>query len=218
MATLSVLISEVRSLADMVGSTFVTDAEITNWLNLELGALYDALVTKHEDYFLAASPQAITCGGTTGTVALASDCYKVMGVDVQLSNTEWQPVRRFQFAERNQNTGTLSGECSYRYRLMGSNIVLDPIPASGTKFRVWYAPTMTRLASASDAIALGNGWERHAVLGAAAKALMKEESDASGLLAEQARLRVDIEKAMSNRDSGEPARIADTRQLPYFGF
>lgn len=53
------------------------------------------------------------------------------------------------------------------------------------------------------------GWEEYGVLDAAIKAVVKEESDPSALMAQKAQLMARIRGAAADRDSGEPARVVD---------
>ena len=54
------------------------------------------------------------------------------------------------------------------------------------------------------------GWLDYAIVDAARKALLKEESDVSALLGELAALQLRIEQAAENRDSNLPATVADS--------
>lgn len=62
-----------------------------------------------------------------------------------------------------------------------------------------------------------NGWEEYLVVDAAIKALQKEESDVSVLLAQKALLQRRIESAATNRDAAEPARVVDVTVTDVYG-
>ena len=51
--TLANLITGVRRRADMEGSTFVSDAEIVDYINVAMAEVHDILVTKFEDYYVS---------------------------------------------------------------------------------------------------------------------------------------------------------------------
>ena len=50
--TLAQLIVRVRQRADMVGSAFVSDSEIVDYINVAMAEIHDLLVTKYEDYYV----------------------------------------------------------------------------------------------------------------------------------------------------------------------
>ncbi len=56
-----------------------------------------------------------------------------------------------------------------------------------------------------------SGWEEYVVVDAAIKAMAKEESDPSVLMAQKQGLLQRIESAAENRDAGSPARVSDSR-------
>jgi hypothetical protein len=75
--------------------------------------------------------------------------------------------------------------------------------------RLWYVPVFTPLVNDSDTFDGVNGWEEYAINLTAKKALVKEESDTSGvdsLLAQQNERLVSIAE---NRDAGEPQSVVD---------
>ena len=53
------------------------------------------------------------------------------------------------------------------------------------------------------------GWLDYTIVDAARKAMVKEESDPSALMAELAELKLRIEQAAENRDAGFPATVSD---------
>lgn len=56
-----------------------------------------------------------------------------------------------------------------------------------------------------------NGWEEYVTIDAAIKALRKEESDTSILMAEKAAMMKRILDSAPNRDAGQPDFISNTR-------
>lgn len=56
-----------------------------------------------------------------------------------------------------------------------------------------------------------SGWEDYVVIDAAIKALGKEESDVTALMAEKEAMRMRIGAAAENRDASMPARVTDTQ-------
>ena len=69
-----------RQLADMVNTTFVSDAEIDFWLNMGVQELYDLFLEVHgEEYFLKTVEIQVT--SPTNVYALPDDLHAVKGVD-----------------------------------------------------------------------------------------------------------------------------------------
>ncbi len=196
-------------------TTFIPTATWTIYINSSIRNLYDKLIEAYgEDYFYFATPQAITTDGTNDSVALASDFYKLLGVDIQVSG-EWRTMHRFNFSERNRASLTSvraqgRGEL-IRYRLRGTKILFAPLPASGQSIRVHYAPTFTDLSADGDTFDGINGWHEWVVNHVALKALAKE--DGGGAFQEvSALLNLEEERLASikeARDLGEPSTIRD---------
>lgn len=211
--TLGDLRQRVRERADMEGSQFVTDAELTGYINQSAYELYDLLVLRYgADYF--ATSTNITTTGLTDSFALPTDFYKLLGVDLQLSGQDqWTSVRPFMFAERNryphQAVASFAGFTPCRYRLFGSNLKLMPTPTAGQVYRVWYVPRWTELEADSDTLDGVSGWTEYVIVDAAIKCLIKEESDPSALMAVKGGLEKRIEAAADNRDIAHPQRVQD---------
>lgn len=221
--TLGQLQTDVRQAADMEGSTFVTDVELTSYINASAYELYDVLIQHYGDDYFVAAPSTITTDGTNDAYALPTDFYKLRGVDLRLSasNDSWIPLVQFQFAERNvnqfQNIQGYYGRSNLRYRLRGPNVWFTPMPAGGQTIRLWYVPRWTELALSTDTLDGVSGWTEYVIVDAAIKCLRKEESDPSLLLAQKAALLKRIEEAASNRDAGAPPRVSDTGFREFWG-
>lgn len=223
--TLSQLITEVRQRADMVNTQFVTDAELTSYINNSYYELYDLLIGSYgEDYFVAA-PLEFQTDGTTYLFPLpngvnysaAPALYKFLGLDLSLGNTDdsWVTIRNFKFAERNRyavpNFQSFYGVTNLRYRLEGSNLFLTPVPQGGQTLRLWYIPQLVPLSAPSDTMTPISGWDEYVIVDAAMKAKDKQESDVSVLLNQKLMLKQRIESMSQNRDAGFPERVGDTQ-------
>jgi hypothetical protein len=208
--TLTNLIEQVRQRADMENTTFVTDAEITTYINSGCQDLYDILLKKYEDYYTISG--SVVTDGIADTFALPAGFYKLIGVDYYLSGL-LQPMERFNFEDRYKyryNAQVL------RYRIIKNSLKIIPVPPAQT-LTIWYAPAFTPLVTGSDTFDGINGWEDVVVVDAAMKCLKKEESDISQLLIEKQELTAKIEEMAFNRDQGRPEVVADVVQyrLPY---
>lgn len=215
--TLLELRTATRQRADMVNSQFVTDAELNSYINQSYFELYDLLVSKFGDNYYVAAPFTITTDGTNYQYALPTNppMYKLLGVDLQLSNSEdsWVTIRPFEFIDRNRyavpNFQSFYGLTNLRYRLNGDNMWFTPIPRSGQTIRLWYIPRMTTLASDTATADGISGWTEYIITDAAMKCMQKEESDVSVLMAQKQMLIKRIEAMAEGRDAGSPAKVSD---------
>jgi hypothetical protein len=220
--TLLQLRTAVRQRADQVNSTFITDAELTSYINQSCYELYDVLIQKYGDGYWAAST-TITTDGVNETYALAPDFYKLLGVDLQSNGSPngWITLRPFTMAERNRNwrpnVGPVLGFSSLRYRLLGDKLWLTPLPQAGQQLRYWYVPRFNEMSADVDLIDGVSGWTEYVIVDAAIKCMVKEESDPSALFAQKSALLKRIEEAAGNRDEGAPPTVSDVRGNDPFG-
>jgi len=232
--------------ADRVGSNFLTLPEWNSNINQSMYELYDLLITVYEDYFVATPAQFTSSGGNvnqtylyplpdgqlsftngiTGTPGyIAPPLYKLLGVDLGLNtaNNAWVTIEKFNFIDRNtfiypNTASTIYGVFNLRYRLVGDNIEFIPTPSSGQFIRLWYYPRLKQLLQDTDLTSSSiSGWIEYVIVDAAIKALQKEESDVSVLMAQKQALIKRIEDAAQNRDSGRPDTISNSRQTNSWG-
>lgn len=210
--TLTTLRARVREAADLGTSAFVTDTatSLDAWINTGVQHLHDLLreMMKDEPLSTSETPLAITVASGTGTQALPEDFYDLLGVDLSLSGQRVD-AKRFTFKERNalRAGGYWAPREVPRYRLDGSNLRLNGADGAYTG-TIFYAPSPALLVNGTDAVNYPNGYEEYAVLLAAIKVAVKEETDPSGLLQLLAMERARIEGA-AKRDEGSPARMVD---------
>lgn len=215
-----------QQMADRVNSQFVTMPEWNTYINQSYFELYDLLVQTYGDEYYVAEPYTFSTDGTS-FFDLPTDFYKLMGVDLGLNGAEvpnggWISLKRFNFIARNRYVypQTPSGYYAVnnpQYRIIGNEIEFIPPPSSGQVIRLWYVPRMTQLLQDIDMIDGVSGWSEYICVDAAIKALMKEESDTTMLMARKQGLLQRIEAAAQNRDIGEPQTISDTRRYSNLG-
>jgi hypothetical protein len=211
MVTLLELKDRSRQRSDMETSDFVSDSELTGYINSSIAELHDLLVSAYgADYFL--NDYNFSVNLNTTDYALPADFYKLKGVDVRINNNNWFSVRPFNFNERNRNQdltwGLLLGP-SIRYRLMGGNIKFNPTPDASYAARIWYVPKAVTLVADTDEYDDLNTYSEYVVVDAAIKMLQKEESDVSVLMAQKQALKRRLEEMAENRDAGQPDTISD---------
>jgi len=166
--TLLDLMTLIRQEVDMVSSQFVTEPELVGYVQNSYKDLYNLLVTAYgEDYYASIPATIVTVGSQDkydlptgnnqfldgeGNTITPPAFYKLLGVDLQLSPNNPQgyiTLKTFPFSERNRfaipNFASFWGFTNIRYRLLGDQLWLTPIPASGQKIRLYYVPRPTNL-------------------------------------------------------------------------
>ena len=144
-----VSLSELRQLtrqrADNENSQFVTDTELTRYLNNSWGELYNLIIENfNEDYFTTSHSFSLTSG--TDSYSLPSDFYKSRGGDLVVTATESVPLRRYNWAESTRNSVTVRAR-DYRYRIRKGSIIFTPLPSTNDSIKIFYIPDPRKLES-----------------------------------------------------------------------
>lgn len=228
--------------SDQVNSNFVSPAEWVNYINASYFELYDLLVQKYGDNYYVAldgnnKPYQFTTDGVKDTYGLpdgtttylmpdgstAPAFYKALGVSLLINAgtpSQYITLKPFMFGERDTLTRpgvAIRGRAGLRYRINGNGLWLRPFPMSGQTLVIHYVPRMTPLVDDEDTVDGISGWEEYVVVDAAIKAMQKEESDVSVLMAQKQALIARIESAADSRDAGMPARVVDVRRDNNYG-
>jgi len=220
MITLAEIKTQCRQRADMEQSQFITDSELTTYINASIAELHDLLIGAYnEDYSMenvefATSTGVVSYALPDGTnYSAAPRFYKLRGVDVKYGNDQYATVKRFNFNRRNEDQNSfvwnLLGVPYLEYRLVGSNVRFNRVPDSSTTIRLWYHPSATVLVADSDSYDDVNGWIEYVVTDVAIKMLNKEESDVTVLAMQKSALKQRIEDMAQNRDANEPESVSD---------
>lgn len=209
--------------ADMINSNFVSTTEWDSYISNSYKELYDLLVAAYgNDYFGVNPPYNFTTDGVNMLFPLPSDFYKLLGVDLALSTSldSYVTIRPFMFGDRNRyavpNFQSFYGITNLRYRIYGNNIWLTPIPANNQIIRIWYINEPTSLTTDTQTFDGVSGWEEYIIIDAAIKALQKEESDVSVLMAQKQAILVRIEAMANTRDAGAPAQVGDAQYSDFW--
>lgn len=216
--------------SDMQNSSFITTEEWNKYIIQSYFELYDLLTTAYEDYYVADPYIFQTTGSNTYnlpngidiqdvvTGLVAKKFYKVLGVDLGLSTgtNAWVTIPKFNFISRNryvypQLTSTYLGVFNLRYRVLEDRIMFIPTPSSGQYLRLWYIPALRQPLADTDILDGVSGWLEYVIVDSAIKAIVKEESDPSALMARKMALLKRIEDTSANRDAGAPDTISDSR-------
>ena len=213
--TLTQLQLQSRQRADKVGSGFILDSELIQYINNSYAELYDLLVGAYDnDYFLSEFP--ITTVGGTKFYDLPDGFYKLRGIDYNIAANHNLTLRPFQWNERNKfQEGTywasLVGLNGPRYKISGNQIAFYPAPDGAFNLNLWYIPACPLLVAGTDTVDGVNGFEEYIIIDAAIKMLQKEESDVSILLAQKQAIIARINLMAENRDASQTFRVNDVR-------
>jgi len=211
--TESDLRTRARRRADMENSTFVSDAEIQDYLNSSISELHDFMVKSYEDYFV--SEQVYSVPIATGGANLPDDFYKALGVDYN-SGGITSTLRAYSFSERNvYNTpyAVIDRLAEPMYKVEGNKIKLIPSNSQSGSITLYYVPQATQFSSTVTEIEnVIPGYEEYVVVATAIRMLMKEESDVSALERERQQLASRIIRAISPRDVSGSFAIRDVRK------
>lgn len=209
--TLANLRAQVRERCE-VRSQYVSDSALNAMINQSIADLDNLILDVCPDYKL--SSNTISVVANDDTYALPSDFYKARGVDYVRSATSRVALRKFNWAERNryaddgyvfdpgrpENSG---------YRIVGSNLILFPVPSWSGSVILWYIAAPTKLVSDSDTYDGVAGFEEWVILDCCVKCMAKEESDPAVFLAQKRIIEARIADLANDRDIGEPDRMRD---------
>lgn len=207
--TLAQLKTEVRQQSDQENSDFISDAELTTYINSAYGEYNDLLISRYEDIFTQETDLTITTGNV---MTLPTNFIKLRGVDFNSTSDGPFSLRHYNFNERNKydNLNVLFGDRYSRvYRVIGEEIHILPANAATGTYTVHYIPAFTPLVLDTDTVNGWNGWEEYIVVDAAIRVLQKEESDTSDLQRRKQALLLRIETMAQNRDTGGIETITD---------
>lgn len=218
--TLQQLIDRARQRADQVTGTFVTDAEVTNLINVYKHELDDLLVKAYgAEYFANSTTFSATASTENYSLsALTSGTfYKLTGLDVADSSspTGYRDVKPYNFHDRNNLRSPnwpgpyVTSTPDLRYRVIGSNLSLRPAPSSTLTMKLYWTPQQTALSSTTDSFDDIAGWSEYIVVSSAIAIKDKAEEDTSVLQNDRNRLVQRITEMAPNRDAAEPMTVAD---------
>lgn len=167
LVTLASLRVQAQERADQLNSSFLDVSEWNRNIQGSYKELYDLLVAAYGTDYSVAVPILFSVtgvqqlyplpngtltftSGIDGSTITAPAFYKLLGVDLQLSQGNpgsYVTIRQFNFADRNRyavpNFQSFYGVTNLRYRLNGDKIWFTPIPAAGQVIQLWYIPTPT---------------------------------------------------------------------------
>jgi hypothetical protein len=212
--SLTSLIADIRQRTNQENSTFVTDSEITEYLNQELAELHARLTQgEGQPHIRSSANIAVTQGTALYSLSLvAADFWRLQEVTATINGITGT-LHPFMQQEHGwlQNTGPWGPYSPVSYRLQGTNIEFLPSTQSFTA-TIYYTPYCPRLVNGSDVFDGFNGYEMAAIYGTCAVIAAKEESDPAFHLSQKERIFRHIDSLASQRDAGHPERVQDVTE------
>tara|TARA_Y100001937_G_C7131038_1_gene337391 strand:- start:1178 stop:1882 length:705 start_codon:yes stop_codon:yes gene_type:complete len=218
------LSTRAKRRADMVGSSFVSDEEIKDYLNSSIAELHDFLVKSYEDYFVSTKTYNAPLAEAGADLPTSSDgggeFYKALGVDFD-SGGATSTLKSYSFSDRNiYNTPYTVFDQLARpmYKIEGSKIKLIPNNSQSgtlTLFYVPVAPAFPDTTASNEINFVVPGYAEYVVVATAIRMLMKEESDVSALERERQQLASRIIRAITPRDASGSDSIRDVRKARF---
>lgn len=222
--TLGELKAAVRERANMENSLFVSDAELTRYINHSCNELYGLIVLSFEDYYMKDIEFEYTSSQLSRDdgYALPADFFKERGVDYRGGAGEWLAINRSEFINRNLRSSSFifSGRSFFpdrQYRITGDAIKIIPLGQSNGTYRMFYIPLFQNLVSDADITSMAfSGWDEYVVVDAAIKCLQKEETDVSVLEMQKQALKQRILEEAASRDAGQPKQVQMVRNRTWW--
>ena len=205
------LIAEVRAIADMENTQFVTDDQINLWLNAAYRELYNMLINSYELYNIATDD--ITTVSGTKDYALPADFLKLIKVFYVSSDGREYPLTRMNL--HTADTYAFRDSEVSKYVLLGNNLRLWPIPNTGKTIRIYYNPAATVFAKTDTDIDFEQHQDEFCIVSAAVKCLEKEQTPTTELMTDRERLRKQCLSAIEPRDVSDSLQIADVTYAPF---
>lgn len=202
------MLLDVRQRTNQENSTFVTDAELTEYLNQELAELHARLVQgEGAPHYRASGTIAVTAG--TALYPLPADFWRLQEVTATINGVTG-PLHPFMPMEHGwlQNSGPWGPWSPVRYRVQANNIEFLPATQSYTA-TVYYSPTCPRLVAPTDPFDGFDGYEMAAIYGTCAVVAAKEESEPGFFLSQKERIYKHIDSLAAQRDASHPERVQD---------
>jgi hypothetical protein len=210
--TLTNMLLDIRQRTNQENSTFVTDAELTEYLNQELAELWSRLVQNEgQPHYRSSATIPVTAGTALYLIAsYAADFWRVQEVTADIDGVlgTLQPFGHVERARLADTGSPWGGVSPVRYRIQGGNIEFQPATRAFTA-TLYYTPHQPRLVNGADTFDGFNGYEVAAIYGVCATVLQKEESDFSFYESRKERILAQIDALAAARDMSHPERVQD---------
>jgi hypothetical protein len=207
--TAEVLIDRILGNADFDYSSPVGRPQVLYFVNESMSELYDILIGKFDQYFIAQNK--ITINTSDQYYPLPDDFYKLLAVYYIDSSNDRYFMDTFRLQELDRYNDTSLDNRYLRYRILGTDFHLNKLPSGTGTMELWYVPQCQQLRNESDEIAISIpcGWEEYLIVDCVAKCLAKVETDNVYWLTRKAEAKARIESTSSSRDKFEVLTVRD---------
>lgn len=224
--TLTQIIARIRQQSDTENDPHISDAEITDWFNESRFELYGKLVTSFGDDYYVSKAQFTTDGVNTAYALpdgvlyggalpyFKGELLEAIGGVGTASPVTPISLTKFNLREKNRFSHPFVVVASRgflpRYRPVGSNIELWPLPNAGIQLQLWYAPRLSILVNPSDVADDMNGWLSLPIVDCVIKCIAKQERDPSIHIGRKLGIETRLDAEIKDRDLGEPNTVTMT--------
>lgn len=179
--------TRARQFAGMENSEFVSDSELTGYLNQAICDLETQLEAAGA-FERRPSSVGFTCSSGVDSVGLPGNVLSVYGVDLIVDSTA-QTLERIEFADRNAYRGWAvpTTGTPIHFRCDTNVVYLLPTPNRDYAGTIYYYASHSDLEQDDDFYDGVNGWDNYVVWSVVAQMLAKQEADPSFAIAERGR-------------------------------
>lgn len=196
MVSLGTLKTKIREQADMVNSEYVSDEELTRYINGSVSELYGLLVRAYgEDYVYEETSVIVPAGAKS--VDLPDNYAKHYWVEYEQGGKRVE-IRQFQMRDRNIESGP------YKHRVMGKKLYLNKAPTSDLTIYMAIVPVYTDMTDDEDEFDFVMDWEEYVVADVCLKMMAKQQDDLTYYVAKKQEQLDRIEKERIGRNLAEP--------------
>lgn len=176
----------------------VDSDDVDALLNTELAALDELLIEAYQGW-RASTATLVVPSATTPYVALPADFFQATDLEEYSTASSPRQLPRIEFMERTDPP-------DWGWFVYGANLYVVPTTKAAGTYRLWYVPTFTALVADTDPFSAPNGWEVHAILGAAIRLRDMQELSTSSLEKRQAAVAERIANAARKRQGKRKVR------------
>lgn len=200
-------------------SSFVSDNELTNIVEVEAAELYDLLVAARGHEYAKSVDTDVTASGTA-SYALPSDFYQLLRLELSWGAQDIELVQPFEQLEAHvfKNIGEWGQDSCKGFRIQGQFFELVPTPTSVVSYSLHYIPILGTLTSESTIDSV-NGWHDAVAMGAAAKlCVIDGRLDQARVWREEKERTVQrIREMADDRAATQPNRVVDVEAMATAG-
>ena len=211
--TRSTIRTAVRNRGDWQSTVYPTDTEINTEINSSVCAFWEEVIPLEHVRSISTSNVTVVADTDTYPLTSVTDFYKLMGVEVAdgQSQTGYFEIYPYNWNERNdQDFSPTNDKSGTVYQLVGSALVLHPIPKWSGTIRLRYVPTAPQYSNDSGTIDFYNHGDEWVTLDVVCKMAMKEADITTYQIASAERDKVlERIKAFTKMDIGRVPCVTD---------